>query len=152
MRLQAVELLAQVVIQRSVGDSGIGLAELHLIAGAAVIQSVERAEGSQGRDIAAAERVVQVEGAAQTLRAGVATARVVGIDAAAEVLARSDIHDEIRRTHGGTRDQRGFDVHARQVRQLQQPAFKGRDGDGVAAVQAIQQLPGDCIGKPALVA
>ena len=90
------ELLAQLVVEPAVGNAGRGPAELHLVGRAAVMQARAGGQHAQAGDVAASERVVEVDRRAQAVLAGVRVAGVVGIDAAGDAPAGSDIDDQVR--------------------------------------------------------
>jgi hypothetical protein len=78
----------------------------------AIQQAVARGECTQRRHVAEAKGLIEAKRCTRPVAAGIAAARVVGVDAAIEAIAGGDVDEEIRGAECCARCQRGADDDA----------------------------------------
>ena len=152
VRLQGLELLAQLVFEGGVGDPERRLAELCLVGRAAISQPGTRGQHPKTGYIPAPERIVEVHRRPYAVLAGVAVAGVVGFDASRNAPPRRHVDDQVGCADRGAGCQGGSHAHAGNVGEQQQAVLQRGDGDRVAAVQAVEQAVRQTIRKVGLVA
>ena len=82
MRAQNLELLAELVVEMTVGRAERGPSERHLIGDSPVLEPFARRQRTHTDQVPAPHRIVEVHPRTETIFAGVRVAGIVRVDAA----------------------------------------------------------------------